>query len=175
MRTPAPGAGRLDRAGSNVDAGDLRQEYAEVSLLRLELTDRRSDLGGREDRRRHLVEQRLKYVVIAPVDQHDLGIGVPQRVRRRKPGKAAADDHDTLALRTRRLHDSRCLIRPSVGQHRAHGSPCSCSLSFMASANSLPVQCSQPASHSGLLEPRGTSTVLKEPGVRDITIWSVIP
>jgi len=30
-------------------------------------------------------------------------------------------------------------------------------------------------SHSGLLEPLGTSTVLKEPGVRDITIWSVIP
>lgn len=30
-------------------------------------------------------------------------------------------------------------------------------------------------SHSGLLEPRGTSTVLKEPGVRDSTTWSVIP
>jgi hypothetical protein len=30
-------------------------------------------------------------------------------------------------------------------------------------------------SHSGLLEPRGTSTVRKEPGVRDMTIWSVIP
>jgi hypothetical protein len=30
-------------------------------------------------------------------------------------------------------------------------------------------------SHSGLLEPRGTSTVRKAPGVRDITIWSVIP
>ena len=98
MRTPTPGAGRLDRAGSNVDAGDLCQEYAEVSLLHLELTDRRGDLGGREDRRRHLVEQRLKYVVVAAVDQDDLGIGVPQRVRRREPGKAAADNDDPRLL-----------------------------------------------------------------------------
>jgi hypothetical protein len=30
-------------------------------------------------------------------------------------------------------------------------------------------------SHSGLLEPRGTSTVLKAPGVFDNTTWSVMP
>ena len=30
-------------------------------------------------------------------------------------------------------------------------------------------------SHSGLLELRGTSTVRKDPGVRDITTWSVMP
>jgi hypothetical protein len=30
-------------------------------------------------------------------------------------------------------------------------------------------------SHSGLLEPRGTSTVLKDPGVFDRTTWSVMP
>src|SRR5262249_55862337 len=34
---------------------------------------------------------------------------------------------------------------------------------------------SQRSSHSGLLEPRGTSTVLKESGVRDRIPWSVIP
>src|SRR5262245_16119759 len=33
----------------------------------------------------------------------------------------------------------------------------------------------QHASHSGLLEPRGTSTVLKDPGVRDMNTWSVNP
>jgi len=98
LRTPAPGGGRLNRAGSNVDAGDLRQEYADVWLLRLELTDRRSDLGGREDGRRHLIEQRLKYVVVAAVDQYDLSIGVPQRVRRGDPSKAATNDHDALLL-----------------------------------------------------------------------------
>src|SRR5262249_2494601 len=60
--------GRLNRAGSKVDSGDLRQEHAGVLLLRLELTDWRSDLGGREDRRRHLIEQRLKDVMVAAVD-----------------------------------------------------------------------------------------------------------
>ena len=34
---------------------------------------------------------------------------------------------------------------------------------------------SQRSNHSGLLEPRGTSTVLKESGVRDRIPWSVIP
>ena len=110
----------MDRAGSKVDAGHLRQEYADVSLLHLKLTDWRSDLSRREDSRCHLIEQRLKNVVVAPIDQDELDIGVPQRVRCGDPGKTAADDHDTLALRTRRLPDNRRLIRPSVSQHRAH-------------------------------------------------------
>jgi hypothetical protein len=48
-------------------------------------------------------------VVVAAVDQDDLGIAVPQRVRRREPGKAAADDDDPRLLpwparsRSRRL------------------------------------------------------------------------
>jgi hypothetical protein len=33
----------------------------------------------------------------------------------------------------------------------------------------------QKASHTGLLEPRGSSTVRKAPGVRDKTSWSVKP
>jgi DNA-binding transcriptional LysR family regulator len=33
----------------------------------------------------------------------------------------------------------------------------------------------QADNHSGLLEPRGTSTVRKEPRVRDMTTWSVSP
>jgi hypothetical protein len=90
--------GRLNRAGSNVDGGDLRQEYADVSLLRLELANRRRYFGGREDRGCHLIEQRLEDVVVAPIDQDDLGIGMPQRVCRGDPGKAATNDDDTLLL-----------------------------------------------------------------------------
>ena len=74
-RRPPDGTHRP--CGQRANAGDLRQEYAEVLLPHLELTDWRRDLGGREDRRRHLIEQRLKNVVIAAVDQNDLGIGVP--------------------------------------------------------------------------------------------------
>jgi hypothetical protein len=45
-----------------------------------------------------LIEQRLKYVVISAVDEYDLGVGMPQRARRRKPSKAAADDDDPWFL-----------------------------------------------------------------------------
>jgi hypothetical protein len=114
-------------------------------------------------------------VVVAAVDQDDIGIGVPQRVRRRDPGKAAADDDDTLALSAGRLDNGGCLVRLGLGRHCAHGSPRSGCLSFTASAAPFRERCSQRASHSDLLEPRGTSTVLNDPGVRDMTIWSVIP
>jgi hypothetical protein len=53
-------------------------------------------------------------VVVAAVDQHDLGVGAPQRMRRCDPGKAAADDHDTLALRRWRVDYGCCLIGPIV-------------------------------------------------------------
>src|SRR5262249_25184720 len=122
-RNPADartGEGRLNRAGSNVDGGDLCQEYADVQLLGLELTDWRSDLGGGEDHRRPLIEQRLKDVVVAAVNQYDLGIGVPQRVRRCDPGKAAADDDDALAVRGRHVDDGGRLVGPRFGEHRAH-------------------------------------------------------
>src|SRR5262249_57157217 len=82
--------GRFDRAGSNVHAGDLRQEYGDVSLLRLKLTNRRSDLGGREDRRGHLIEKRVRYVMVAAGGQGGLGLwgakrGVSARHRDNAP------------------------------------------------------------------------------------------
>jgi hypothetical protein len=99
-------------------------------LICLELTDRRGDVRRREDRRRHLIEQRLKYVVVAAVDQEDLGIGMPQRMRRRDPGEAAADDDDALAFRRWRVNGCCCLLRPIIHQNRAHDneSPRSCYL-----------------------------------------------
>src|SRR5215471_9083131 len=95
-------------------------------------------------------------------------------MRRCDPGEAAADDNDALALWAVRLDDGGGLVRPGLGQHCTHGSPRSCSLSLTVSASFCRKRCSQRSSHSGLLEPRGTSTVLKEPGVRDRT-FSVIP
>jgi hypothetical protein len=89
-------------------------------VVYLELTDRRGDLGRGEDHCRHLVQQRLKYVVVAAVDQDDLGIGMPQRMRRRDPGKAAAHDHHALALSTARRDNGGCFAGPSLGQYCAH-------------------------------------------------------
>ena len=53
-------------------------------------------------------------MVVAAVDQDDLGISVPQRVHRRDPGKTAADDHDALALSAGRLDNRGCLVRPGL-------------------------------------------------------------
>src|SRR4029077_4935632 len=101
----------------------------DVSLLRLKLTDRRSNFGGREDGGCHLIEQGLKYVVVAPIDHDELDIGMSQRVRRSDPGKAGADDHDTLALSGGRVDDGGSRVRAGLLQHNAHESPHSCSLS----------------------------------------------
>src|SRR6516164_2757059 len=110
----------LDGAGNNIDAGDLRQEHAEVSLLDLELSDRRRDIGGREHCRRHLIEQWLEYVVVAAIDQDDIDISVPQRTCRGDSGKASADDDDALSLPVGSLDAAGRLVRPSLGQHRTH-------------------------------------------------------
>jgi hypothetical protein len=111
---------RLDRAGCNVDAGDLRQEHAEVSLLHLELPDGRGDFRRREDRRRHLVEQRLKYMMIAAVDQNDVDVGVTQGTRCGDSGKAGTDDDDALSLSVGIVDDRCCFARPGLSQHRTH-------------------------------------------------------
>ncbi|MGY4421043.1 hypothetical protein ACVWY2_003492 [Bradyrhizobium sp. JR6.1] len=65
----------LDGTCAEIDALDLRQQHAEVLLFRLELADRGRDLGGRQNSRGDLVQQRLKDMVIAPVDQRDLDVG----------------------------------------------------------------------------------------------------
>jgi hypothetical protein len=73
-------------------------------------------ISAEEDRRRHLVEQRLKYMVVAPVDQDDLGVRMPQRARRGNPGKSTADDDDALAPSAGRRDNGGSFVRPSLGQ-----------------------------------------------------------
>jgi hypothetical protein len=77
----------------NVDAGDLRQEYVEVSLSP-RADDRRADLGG-ERPPSPPDKQRLKYVVVVAVDQDD-SASACRSACRREPGKAAANNDDAL-------------------------------------------------------------------------------
>ena len=106
--------------GGNVDAGYLRQKYGNVSLRRLELTDRRRDLRGGENRRCHLIQQRLKYVVVAAVDQDQFGIAVPQRVCRREPRKAAADYDDAGHLRLEQIPVDGEVLQRALGFRARH-------------------------------------------------------
>src|SRR5262249_51740760 len=92
-----------------IDADDLRQKDTEVLLLHLELTNRNGDVTGRQDRGRHLIEERLKYVVVSTIDQEDLRINAPQRVRGSEARKPAADDHNARHPPGTRLR-RRCLF-----------------------------------------------------------------
>ena len=53
---------------------------------------------GRERGRRHLVEQRLEQVVVAPVDDGDVDVGALQLLDGGDAAKAAADDDDAMPL-----------------------------------------------------------------------------
>src|SRR5262249_40584560 len=78
-------------------------------------------------RRRHLIEQRLKDVVVAAVDKDDIDISMPQRACRGDTRKARADDDKALALLTGSLGSSERYVRPGLSQHPTHGlSPCTC-------------------------------------------------
>src|ERR1700692_4454296 len=97
--TANPRANGLDGASSKVDALNLRQQHAEVFLFRLELPDRRRYLGWRQNSGGDLVQERLKDMVIAPVDQRDFDIGSLERTCGRDAGETAADDQDAFFAR----------------------------------------------------------------------------
>ena len=60
--------------------------------------DRPGDVGGRERCRRHLIEQRLEHVVIAPVHERHVDVAAGKPLRSCEPAEAGADDHDMGAV-----------------------------------------------------------------------------
>ncbi len=83
-----------DDAPLLVDAVHLAQHDAHVGRVAQDGADRRSDLGRRQAGRRHLVEQRLEEVVVAPVDDRDVRIGAGEPQRGAEAAKARADNDD---------------------------------------------------------------------------------
>ena len=69
---------------------------------------------------RHLVEQRLKDVMIAPIDQNNFRVAPSQGPRRRDPGKTAANDHDALGFRRRGFRARQRLAWASLFQGCSH-------------------------------------------------------
>jgi hypothetical protein len=55
-------------------------------------TDRRGNVTGRERRRRDLIQERLKDVMVAAIDQRDTYVGVAERPCGGQATKAAAND-----------------------------------------------------------------------------------
>jgi hypothetical protein len=71
--------------------------HAGVLLLPENLTDRRGDLTGGHDARGHLVQQRLEQVVVGPVDDGDVDVGVRQVLGGEQSAETSADDDDVVA------------------------------------------------------------------------------
>ena len=56
----------------DVDADHLIHEHLSVALMAQNGADGLGNIGGREHSQRHLIKQRLKEIVIAPVDQRHI-------------------------------------------------------------------------------------------------------
>src|SRR6202035_2734928 len=66
--TANPRANSLNGASSHVDALNLGQQYAEILLFGLKLTDRCRYLGRRQNSGGDLIQERLKNMVVSPVN-----------------------------------------------------------------------------------------------------------
>src|SRR5262249_46958726 len=79
----------------------------------------RGDLAGREGAGGDLVQQRLKQVVIAAIDQGDVDRCSSERPGRAQTAEAAADDDDAVS-RAHALHSTpaRLLVERSLGDCR---------------------------------------------------------
>jgi hypothetical protein len=97
--TADPGANSLDGARPHIDALNLSEQYAEVFLFCFELPDRRRYLGWRQYGGGGLIQERLKDVMIATVNQRDLDFGLFERACCRDAGETTADDQNALPLR----------------------------------------------------------------------------
>ena len=78
-----------------VDAGDLAEEHRRVPLRLQDAAYRRGNLCGAQNRRRDLVQERLEQVMVLPVDQDHVRVGLAKRLGRGKASEAASHDHDS--------------------------------------------------------------------------------
>ena len=65
----AGAAGQCYLPCGNVDADHLVHEHLSVALMAQDGADGLGNVGGREHGQRHLIKQRLKEIMIAPIDQ----------------------------------------------------------------------------------------------------------
>ena len=82
----------------SVDAGDLGEQHAHVALAAQDRADRPRDVGRRQARGRDLIQQRLKQVVVVPVDERHVRRDFRERARGEQPAEPGAEDHDAGTL-----------------------------------------------------------------------------
>jgi hypothetical protein len=83
-----------DPPAGQVHPFDLRQEDRDVSRIAQDRAERARDVRRRQRRRGHLVEERLKQVMVSAVHDGDADRMAGQPARGVQPAEAAPDDHD---------------------------------------------------------------------------------
>ena len=107
-----------DLPGVEIDVHDFAKRNLRVPLVPKHAADRRRDVPLGENPGRELIEQRLKQVVIRPVDDGDLHIGAAQRFSGKQSAEPAADDHDLVPARRQRARRFRVNRIDGHGPHQ---------------------------------------------------------
>ena len=85
---------KLDLVLRDVHAGDLGEQHAYVALAAQYRADRPRDVRRRQARGRDLVQERLKQVVVVPVDEREVRRDVRERARGEQAAEPGAENHD---------------------------------------------------------------------------------
>src|SRR5205823_13348916 len=82
-----------------VHASDVAHNHHRVLVRPQNSADWRTHLGWREHRRRHLIEEWLKYVMVCPINQNDLCRRFSKSFCRSQTAEASPDNHHSRRLR----------------------------------------------------------------------------
>ena len=89
---------RANRSCAEVDRFDFGESDFDIFLSGKDRANRNGDIGGREPRGRDLVKERLKKVVVSPIDERDFDLGFTrERFRGGKAAEAAPDDEGLMS------------------------------------------------------------------------------
>src|SRR3954467_9638423 len=81
-----------------IHAGDIAHNHHRVFVLPQNSADWRTHLGWREHRRRYLIKQRLKHVMVCPINKNDLDRRFAKSFGRSQTAETAAYDYYTRCV-----------------------------------------------------------------------------
>src|ERR1700733_7732201 len=87
---------KIDKLRIFIDSANFAKKYGRISLTLQKSPDRRCDLSRRKHCCRHLIEQRLKEVMIRSINHLDIGVCTPKGFSGGEPRKTGTDNHDSL-------------------------------------------------------------------------------
>jgi len=83
----------IDGPGREIYLGHFGKHDRDIFLLARNLANWRGYLGRGENRRCHLIQERLKDMMVPAIDQNDVCVAFTHRPRRSNPGESTANDY----------------------------------------------------------------------------------